>query len=133
MAKKLVIFIEPHDIQKNNFKPPYPIGNEYINSYERIGNYKYAISIREFEKVVSSLYLPGLVLKGLNDPYKKNQKFEDYKKQSIRLDKMAENGERHFNLITIGIPKDEKTLSDIKKIGEYNCINRTPNPFKELN
>ena len=57
VAKKLVIFIEPHDIQ-NNFKPPYPIGNEYINSYERIGNYKYAISMREFEKVVSSyIYL----------------------------------------------------------------------------
>ena len=81
IAKKLVIFIEPHDDPRKAYKQLYPKGDEFRNSYVKIGNYKYSFYIREIEKVISALYLTRLLLKGINDPYVTNQDFEEYLKK----------------------------------------------------
>ncbi len=131
VAKKLVILIEPHDDPREVYKPPYPKGDEFRNNYEKIGNYKYCVSIREFEKVISALYLPGLLLKGINDPYEMNQDFEEYLKKYNHLQKLAEEGKRHFNLMMIGIPKNQDIYSTLENLKKYHSLKRAINPYKE--
>ena len=44
--------------------------------YEEVGNFGYAISEREMEKVALGLGLPAVAFKGLNDRYEKGVEFE---------------------------------------------------------
>jgi ubiquinone/menaquinone biosynthesis C-methylase UbiE len=65
VSRKGVILIEPNDTRalKNN---------EYENSFETVGNYKYPISIREIEKITSAISLPCIAYKGIDDIYLSN-------------------------------------------------------------
>lgn len=49
------------------------------HTHEHSGNYLYAVSVREMEKLVHGLALPALAWKGFNDVYEKGREFETAK------------------------------------------------------
>lgn len=62
IANKGVVLLEPNDAKAM-------ITNKFENSFETVGNYKYAISVREIEKVTNSIGIYGLAYKGIDDIY----------------------------------------------------------------
>ena len=58
------------------FNRGYTFFNEHPHVFEQSGNYVYALSTREFGKIVHGLNLEGFAWKGLNDCYIKGCEFE---------------------------------------------------------
>ena len=96
-----------------HFSPP---------GWEVSGNYQFAVSRRELEKIALGLNLPQIVFKGLNDHYVEGCEFEpaDSGKSSIfreivnqikSQDDQCKKGRRDFSLLMAGIltePLDSK-------------------------
>lgn len=61
------------------------------NRYETVGNYVYAISIRELEKVALGLNLDAMAIKGINDYYVDGVEYEDFHQGGPLLRKVREN------------------------------------------
>jgi hypothetical protein len=99
VARKAVILIEPNDkntlvspkivikqlikLLFNNLFPSnkifdktYSFFTNYGNVFEDSGNYLYAISKRETEKIVQGMNLPGMASFAMNDYYVKGCEFE---------------------------------------------------------
>src|SRR5690606_20050300 len=49
-----------------NYQPYLPALNDLNHTYEEAGNYLYAVSVRELEKLVHGMDLAGLAYKGFN-------------------------------------------------------------------
>ncbi len=62
----------------------------YANSWEEVGNYIYAISEREMEKVVLGMGYASCAFKGLNDYYEKGVEFEKATEESPLFQKVKE-------------------------------------------
>jgi SAM-dependent methyltransferase len=128
VAKRGIILIEPNDSTNAENKSYIGI-NDYQDGYEEVGNYVYRISLRECLKAAWSLYLPCVIAKGFNDPYKPNQTFEEWQKEKKHLDDMIDDDSRPPNLITIGIYKElnPEALNQIPK--NYKIYLRPANPY----
>lgn len=90
--------------QRTTFNPP---------SWEESGNYLYAISRREAEKIAFGLNLPQLAFKGLNDHYVKGCEFEpaDIERSAIfrelvntiqEKDRLCRTGAADYNMLMVG-------------------------------
>ncbi len=133
VSKRAVFLIEPNDTYAINVKPttfssllkslirfmlrqpleiPQPVFNP--SSWEESGNYAYAISRREAEKVAYGLNLPQLALKGLNDHYVKGCEFEpaDPERSPVfrelvstiqEKDRLCREGLGDYNMLMIGL------------------------------
>ena len=64
-------------IRRNDYKPYVPSVLGLNHSFEEAGNYLYAVSAREMEKLVHGMDLGGLAWKGFNDAYEKGCEFEE--------------------------------------------------------
>lgn len=133
VAKQAVFLIEPNDTYAINAKPttfsgllrsmlrfmrgqpplevPRPVFNP--SSWEESGNYVYAISKREADKVAHGLNLPQLAFKGLNDHYVKGCEFEPADpdrsavfRELVRIiqgkDSLCSEGVADYNMLMIG-------------------------------
>lgn len=132
VAKRAVFLIEPNDtyairvkpttfpsllksmvrfIRKQPLEVPRPVYNP--SSWEESGNYAYAISRREVEKVAYGLNLPQLAFKGLNDHYVKGCEFEpaDPERSAVfrelvgiikGKDNLCNEGLADYNMLMIG-------------------------------
>ena len=122
VARQAVFLIEPNDYHPslNKLQKYYQGKGEefaecYRNSYEGCGNYVYALSRRELEKVALGLNLPQIVFKGLNDHYIRgcefepadpgNETFRQIRDNVAACDVQCESGERDYALLMAGIFK----------------------------
>jgi ubiquinone/menaquinone biosynthesis C-methylase UbiE len=112
VSKKAVVMIEPAEkliinaarskpyilagfkllvskLARRNYQPYVPAINELSHSFEEAGNYLYAVSVRELEKLVHGMDLGGLAWKGFNDVYEKGCEFEEAKPGNPLFDKLT--------------------------------------------
>lgn len=112
VSKKAVVMIEPAERQVLNgvkskpyilsavqllfsklagkpFTPYVPESLPISHSFEVSGNYLYAVSVRELEKLVHGMDLGGLAWKGLNDVYEKGCEFEEAKPGNPLFEKIS--------------------------------------------
>ncbi len=61
------------------------------HSFEISGNYLYAVSVREMEKLVHGMDLGGLSWKGFNDVYEKGCEFEEAKQGNPLFDSISKS------------------------------------------
>lgn len=71
-----------------SYQPYIPAINQLSHSFEEAGNYLYAVSVRELEKLVHGMDLGGLAWKGFNDVYEKGCEFEEAKPGNLLYDKL---------------------------------------------
>lgn len=144
-AKKAVILLEPQE--KMEFVESFgfcKIENEdkISNCYEKVGNFKYEVSVREICKSAWSLYLPHVIVKGFNDPYadfytkdgkSHNEKWDKYKNDLKCLNLMGETNKRMFNLISCVILKNKLSENEREILlkGNYKIYDRPINKHIE--
>ena len=130
VAKYGVILIEPHDCFCSNKLPKsYPSKDEYQDSYEEVGNYKYQLSIREMHKTAWSLYYPVVISKGFNDSWTPNFNVDEYLKQKNYLDQLGINNQRLFNLHMVCILKNWDSNLKNKLDSTYDISIRPLNEY----
>jgi len=123
-----VILIEPSD-GVSTIPSNYTNQNEYHDSYEEVGNYKYQVSLRELCKAAWALRLPGVTVKGFNDPYSHPLDMEKYLMDKSKLDALGDANQRPYNLMCICVNKIEYESSNLMDLG-YADIKRPENPFE---
>jgi ubiquinone/menaquinone biosynthesis C-methylase UbiE len=166
VSKKAVVMIEPAErlISNGAKSKPYILsavkllfsklmGKTYTpyvpdilnlsHSFEVSGNYLYAVSIREMEKLVHGMDLGGLAWKGFNDVYEKGCEFEEAKPGNPLYDKInaaiAEGdllckGHPQFhknNMLSVIIFKEKpepELLQELQKAG-FNIPTTHKNPY----
>jgi len=104
VARRAVVLIEPHDIHRKgqiNFIEE----GDFLDAFERVGNYKYQVSLREILKTAWSLRLPCVTASGFNDPYKLPFNFSRWIEEKKRLDEEGNKKNRPFNLLAICLHK----------------------------
>lgn len=129
VVKKCALLIEPNDFIRGDSAAPYIEASAYTDSYEKVGNYKYQVSIREILKVCWSLYLPGCAIIGFNDPWRRPFCFDSWLLEKTRLDRLGDDGSRQFNLFAIAIFKDAMDLEGVARDRRVRVYKRPPNPF----
>jgi ubiquinone/menaquinone biosynthesis C-methylase UbiE len=128
VAKYGVIFIEPYDCYNFSGVKPYPETSHFKDQYEKVGNYKYQISLREVLKACWSLYMNRVLATGFNDPYKVPFNYDNWLIEKNKLDEMGRLGSRQFNLMTIFIEKMAMEI-DGETLANYQTFTRPINPF----
>jgi hypothetical protein len=108
VARQAVLIIEPFDCLPTN-PTPYAEEDQYDDSYEEIGNYKYQLSLREVLKAAWAMGLPAVSAMGFNDPYDPQQPFDVWLSRKQALDELGHRGERQFNLMALAIFKNEQS------------------------
>lgn len=110
--------------------------------WEVSGNYVFAISRREIEKVALGLNMPQIVLRGLNDHYVKGCEFEpaDESRSAIfrelvtvirDKDELCRRGAADYNLIMAGLllrPLDERSRKRFVGAG-WDVVDLPANPY----
>ncbi len=71
------------------FQPYVPEVSKLNHSFEEAGNYLYAVSVREIEKLVHGMGLASLAWKGFNDVYEQGCEFEEAKQGNLLFDKIS--------------------------------------------
>lgn len=104
VARRAVVLIEPHDIQRKG-QTNFLEDGDFLDAYESVGNYKYQISLREVLKTAWSLRLPCVTVSGFNDPYKHPFSFSLWLEEKKRLDDEGIKKNRPFNLLAICLHK----------------------------
>lgn len=117
VAKKAIVLIEPYDVFYANPKP-YIKDTDFRDDYEKCGNYKYQISLREMLKTAWALEFPLVAAKGFNDPYDPKISIEDWLIKKQKLDDRGQSGERQYNLMAICL---FKTIENINLDLLKNC------------
>jgi SAM-dependent methyltransferase len=130
VAKKAVLLIEPNDVFNSNAST-FADSDGYRDEYEKVGNYKYQISLRELLKVSWSLYYPAVAAVGLNDPYHPDLEIDDWFTEKQKLDLLGDQGKRQFNLMSVAIykPNHEPLAHQLPARSRY--YKRPINPFFE--
>ena len=93
------------------FTPYVPEVLNLSHSFEVSGNYLYAVSIREMEKLVHGMDLGGLAWKGLNDVYEKGCEFEE-----------AKEGNPLFDSISKAIAKGDELCKTYPQFHQHNMV-----------
>jgi ubiquinone/menaquinone biosynthesis C-methylase UbiE len=104
VAKKAIVLIEPNDVRRNGIEN-FIEDNDFLDSFEDVGNYKYQVSLREILKTAWALRLPHVGVIGFNDPYTKPLVYDTWLNTKSRLDEMGKNKQRGFNLLAVCIYK----------------------------
>lgn len=110
--------------------------------WETSGNYVYALSQREVEKIALGLNLPQIVIKGLNDHYVKGCEFEpaDPLRSSVfrelvstinNKDSLCRSGKGDYNMIMAGIllKQLEPVARTAFDAAGWNVIDLPANPY----
>lgn len=126
VAKKAVVLIEPQDYPRSESRRigTYPSESDYLSDYETIGNFKYLLSTREIMKAAWALYLPAVLLKGLNDPYHLHINQSEYNREEARLTTLGEEDKRFHNLMCVIIIKDLAGLNLTELSRNYHVFER---------
>jgi ubiquinone/menaquinone biosynthesis C-methylase UbiE len=134
VSKKAVVMIEPAErlvtngvkskpyilsaikllfskLMRTSFTPYVPEVLNLSHSFEVSGNYLYAVSIREMEKLVHGMDLGGLAWKGLNDVYEKGCEFEE-----------AKEGNPLFTTISKAIAKGDELCKTYPQFHQPNMV-----------
>jgi len=138
VARKGIILIEPFDYYSSNkfkildylkYKVKSLLGKPVKDTYEKVGNYVYTLSLREFEKISLGLNYPGLAYRGINDHYIAgieqdklgSNSMNEIKVKSIiwMKDTLAKLRLMNYNLIVVAIIKDD-LKTEMKE-----CVNKT--------
>ncbi|MEQ1797232.1 MAG: class I SAM-dependent methyltransferase [Lacibacter sp.] len=93
------------------YQPYVPAVNEVSHSFEESGNYLYAVSVRELEKLLHGMDLGGLAWKGFNDVYEQGCEFEE-----------AINGNPHFDSISNAIAKGDELCKTYPQFHQPNMV-----------
>lgn len=113
VAKEAVVIIEPNDIRRNGIEN-FIDDDDFLDSFEDVGNYKYQVSLREILKTAWALRLPHVGVIGFNDPYKIPFVYTDWIETKSRLDELGKTKKRGFNLLAICIYKNPLILNSNK-------------------
>lgn len=155
VSKHAVIFTEPRDfipapsirkiLQKIKHLLKKSIGKSIehhdTGNYETIGNYVYAISVREFEKIGLGISLPCMAYKNFHDVYIKGVETESFS-ENANLYKKIQFGilmnciKTKFRLtnpntiqaILFKTNPSADIIKDLKQDG-YTFVNFPPNPY----
>lgn len=134
VCKKAVVMIEPSErliingvkskpyilsaiqlliskIMGKQHQPYVPAIHQLNHAFEEAGNYLYAVSIRELEKLVLGMNLGGLAWKGFNDVYEKGCEFEE-----------AKPGMPLFDKINQAITTDDQLCHKYPKFHQPNMV-----------
>lgn len=134
VSKKAVVMIEPAEqlvingvkskpyilsalrlfiskITGGKYQPYVPAINELSHAFEEAGNYLYAVSVRELEKLVHGMDLGGLAWKGLNDAYVKGCEFEE-----------ANAGNPLFDSISKSIASGDELCQAYPQFHQHNMV-----------
>jgi ubiquinone/menaquinone biosynthesis C-methylase UbiE len=130
VSKYGVILIEPYDCFYDEVQP-YISLNNYRDTYEEVGNYKYQISLREILKSAWSMYLNQVLVRGFNDPYQTPFNFQQWIEKKKLLDQQGDSSLRQFNLMAIFIIKDKSLKFNDGLSGFYKVYTRPLNKFIE--
>lgn len=76
-------------ITGKSYQPYVPPVCHLNHAFEEAGNYLYAVSVRELEKLVHGMDLGGLAWKGFNDVYEKGCEFEKAKAGNPLFEKIS--------------------------------------------
>lgn len=76
-------------ITGKSYQPYVPPVYHLNHAFEEAGNYLYAVSVRELEKLVHGMDLGGLAWKGFNDVYEKGCEFEEAKAGNPLFEKIS--------------------------------------------
>lgn len=166
VSKKAVVMIEPAEklivngvkskpyilsaiqlliskILGKNYQPYVPAINQLSHSFEEAGNYLYAVSIRELEKLVHGMDLGGLAWKGFNDVYEKGCEFEEAKPGNPLFDKLSKaiaygdelcnthppfHQHNMVSVILFKLKPDTAVLQELKRAG-FNLPTIHKNPY----
>lgn len=132
IARKGVILLEPHDVQFDKVST-YPKPGDFRDDYEKVGNYKYQLNVRECQKVAWSIGIETLVVKGFNDPYPPdgNLDLDTYFEQKKRLDLLGFEGKRPDNLLLVAFLREPISKRTRKKIDGSSVYDRPANQFEK--
>jgi hypothetical protein len=143
-SKKGIVLIEPQENMQ--FVESFgQINNEdkISNPYEKIGNFKYEINIREVCKAAWALYLPHVIVKGFNDPYWPgffkdhsmtiDEKWDKYTRDLEHLNNYGKTNKRIYNLVVCSVLKNvlNKDQREILIKGDYKIYDRPMNKHIE--
>lgn len=131
VAKKCILLIEPNDFIRGDPSFPYLDESCYTDAYEKVGNYKYQISVREILKAAWSLYLPACYVIGFNDPWKTPFSIGEWISEKSRIDAMGMRGKRQFNLFAIAVFKHAAYVPSDQGEPGPKLFLRPANPFKD--
>lgn len=76
-------------ILRRSFQPYAPEVRELNHAFEDAGNYLYAVSVRELEKLVHGMGLAAFAWKGFNDVYEAGCEYEEAKPGNPLFDKIS--------------------------------------------
>ncbi|MCE2870848.1 MAG: class I SAM-dependent methyltransferase [Oxalobacteraceae bacterium] len=129
VAKKAVVIIEPQDLYIDTPTMSGPARH----TWERVGNYVFGFSKREFQKIALGLNLPGVALKNICDAYiqgcefhpsdESDPVFSEMKRMVESGEDQCQKGQAKWNYILTIIIKseelsnNEQILSKIAKAG----------------
>jgi len=155
VSKQAIIFTEPHDFApspairallqklKHLLKrlTAKKIEHHDTGNYETIGNYVYAVSVREFEKIALGLGLPCIAFKRFNDIYFSGVENEPFSEQAPLYRKIKQQlfskkikyffGLSYPNNIQIIIFKKlpQAVVSSALKQDGYTVVHFSANPY----
>jgi SAM-dependent methyltransferase len=139
VAAKAVVIIEPQDLYIDE---PF-VSGPAVPSWERVGNYVYGFSVREFQKIAYALNLPGLATKNMCDIYIEGCEFhkasegepffENLRSSVIDSEEKCRRSEAKWNYVmTIFFKEDpqrivEHLMERLRSFGwTYEETNRNP-------
>lgn len=136
VAKKGIVLIEPNDVKA--FKD-----RRYVNHFESVGNYIYALSIREIEKITCALNMPAYAYKGFDDVYLSAGGSISMDSRNIRvklcqiflylLNMATKIGVRESSLMGVIIFKTRLKDDLLKKLSmdDFSVVVNKKNPFNK--
>ena len=126
VAKKAVVIIEPQD---SYIDMPIMTGPARHN-WERVGNYVFGFSKREFQKIALGLNLPGIALKNICDAYIQGCEFhpaDDSDPVFSEMKRMVETGEDQcrkgqakWNYVLTIIVKSQEVINNEKFLAKLS-------------
>jgi ubiquinone/menaquinone biosynthesis C-methylase UbiE len=126
VAKKAVVIIEPQDMYIDT---PTMSGPTRHN-WERVGNYVFGFSKREFQKIALGLNLPGLASKNICDAYiqgcefhpadDSDPVFSEMKKTVESSEELCRQGQAKWNYVLTIIFKSELLTADNALLSSLN-------------
>jgi ubiquinone/menaquinone biosynthesis C-methylase UbiE len=121
--------------------PRHEYFSDSFGEYETVGNYVYALSQREIEKVALGLNLKAVAFKGMNDHYivgvefenagEKSELFRKVKSTIAEADRRCQCGKDQYGLLVAAIFKEalEPPIVLALTAAGFNLINLPANPY----
>lgn len=136
VATRGVLIIEPQDVRDRIANATVIRSYQadgYDDRFEAVGNYIYAISVREIMKAAWSLKLSTVAVRGFNDHFVPDMTWQIFKDRVDYLNALGYSGERQFNLVAVIVFKESPSpglLEDLKRgnFSVFICPNDCKTP-----